>query len=498
MKKVLFSLLFVVISLGLAAQTLVYTPELLAPVDSATEQMPDLVLSWNAVSGTTTLQYQVQLALTPDFTSPIVDATQTLITGYPTTNLLFNTVYYWRVRAIDGATSPWSEVWSFTIFNTVVLYKPSDNASAAQDADVDLIWRDKLNSVEITGVTFFNYEADTSANFDSPLLIAGMVTGDVFTVPTEWLRFGGHYYWRVQAGHSGSTGDWAEPFQFDVLDEVELSSPNNDAEDQDLGVLLKWKSDGGILAYNYQIASDENFNTLVFSGETELIQINADFLMFGVDYWWRVRSRHQHDTTTWGEPRKFTSINTVELSAPSSDQTNVSTLPTMSWSSQLGITGFQLQISTDLGFTDLFYDVKPDAEVDDIRLTKKMAPQTDYFWRMRAFSNGGATADTTDWSDPWKFTTGWSIGIGDQKATAFSIYPNPASGNAFIKIHMDKATQAQCNVIDLLGKTVIQQELSLTTGENTQAINLDNIRQGIYIIRLTIGGVTVNQKLVVE
>ncbi len=498
MKKVLFGLIFVVISLGMTAQTLVYTPALETPVDSATDQMPDVVLNWHAVTGTTNLQYQMQMDTSANFDSPLlVDVTQTLLTGYQTGNLLFNTMYYWRVRAIDGSTSSWSEVWEFTVFNTVTLYKPSNNASN-QVSNVDLRWRNKLNSIDVTGVEFFNYQADTSMNFDSPLLIAGTVNGDVFIVATEWLRFGGHYYWRVQAGHSASTGDWTEPFEFDVLDAVILSSPKNNATDQVLDVLLKWKAVGGILSYCYQIAADENFNNLIFSGETDLLQIKAEFLMFGIDYWWRVRVRHQHDTSTWGEPRKFTSINTVLLSSPSSNQINVLTKPTMIWSAQTGITGYQLQIATDIGFTDLFYDIMPDPDVHSVKVTKKMEPQTDYFWRMRAFSDGGATADTTDWSDPWKFTTGFAQGIGDQKPAAFRIYPNPASGQAFMKIRVQESTEAQCKVIDLLGKTVLEQEISLNMGENIQAINLDNVRQGIYIIRLTIDGETMNQKLVVE
>ena len=497
MKKVLFVLIFVVISLGLAAQTLVYTPSLNSPVDSATDQMPDVVLNWDAVSGSTNLQYQVQLALTPDFTSPIVDVTQTLLTGYQTSMLTFNTMYYWRVRAIDGATSDWSEVWCFTVFNTVILYRPTNNADD-QESNVNLQWRDKLSGIDITGVEFFHYQADTSANFDSPLLIAGTVDGDVFLVPTEWLRFGGHYYWRVQAGHSGSSGDWTEPFEFNVLDAVDLSAPANNATNQVLSILLRWKVVGGILSYNYEIASDENFSNLVFSGETDLLQVNAEFLMFGIDYWWRVRARHQNDTTNWGDPRKFTSINTVLLTTPSSNAVNVLTTPTMIWTAQTGITGFQLQIATDIGFTDLFYDIKPDSDVTSAKVTKKMEPLTDYFWRMRAFSDGGPTADTTDWSEPWKFTTGFAQGIGDQKAAAFRIYPNPANGQAFLKIQVQEAAEAQCKVIDLLGKTVLVQKFSLNIGENRQAINLDNVRQGIYIIRLTIDGRTMNQKLVVE
>ena len=498
MKKVLFVLIFVAVSLGMAAQTLVYTPALKSPANDATDQMPDVVLNWYAVTGSLTLQYQLQLDTSVNFNSPLlVDITQTLITGYQTSNLFFNTTYYWRVRAIDGATSPWSEVWNFTIFNTVTLFKPSNNANN-QQSNVNLEWRTKVGTVNISGLTFFKYQADTSMSFNSPLLVQGMVAGDVFKGTTQWLRFGAQYYWRVQAGHMLDAGGWSEPFTFNVLDAVTLSSPSNNAVNRVLDVLLRWKTIGGILSYEFEIASDENFNTLVFIGETDEIQINAEFLMFGNDYWWRVRSRHQHDTTGWGDPRKFTTINTVLLKSPSNEQLNVPLTPTMMWTAQTGIIGYQLQIATDVDFMNIFIDLKPNALESDTKVTKKMAHTTVYYWRMRAFSDGGTLADTTDWSEPWNFTTISPASIDDQQVAAFSIYPNPATGKAFIKATTRETAEAHCILVDLLGKTVLEQAFTLNLGENLQVLNLDNLRKGIYIVRLTINGETVNQKLIIE
>jgi len=498
MKKALFLLIFAAVSLGMAAQTLVYTPALKSPANDATNQMPDIVLSWYAVSGTLTLQYQLQMDTSMSFTSPLlVDVTQTLITGYQTSNLFFNTTYYWRVRAIDGTTSPWSEVWNFTIFNTVDLSKPTNNGSD-QESNVNLEWKNKVGTVPLSGITSYNYQADTSMNFNSPLFIQGTVAGGVYIGTTQRLRFGAQYYWRVQAIHSMDVSAWTEPFNFTVRDAVTLSSPNDNATNQMLDAVLKWKAVGGILNYEFEIASDENFNALVFSGETDLIEVNSEFLMFGNDYWWRVRARHQNDTTTWGEPRKFTSINTVILKTPSNEQLNIALTPTMTWTEQTGIIGYQLQIAKDMAFNDIFYDVKPDVGEVDTKVTRKMTSNTIYYWRMRAFSDGGAMADTTNWSDPWKFTTTDPAGIDDQRVAALSIYPNPASGNVFVKVTTREATEAQCIVVDLLGKTVLEQPFILTMGENMQMFNIEKLRKGIYVVRLTINGETVNQKLVVD
>jgi len=295
-----------------------------------------------------------------------------------------------------------------------------------------------------------------------------------------------------------STSSWSDPFNFTVVNMVTLSSPTNNAANQMLDVLLKWKAISGILGFEFQIASDPGFTTLVYTGETVEIQANADFLLFGIDYWWRVRARHQGDTTLWGGPNKFTTINTVILKTPVNNAENVSTNPTLLWTAQTGIVGYELQVATDPGFTDIFYNVKPDATVSEMKITKKMAYTTDYYWRMRAFSNGTIMADTTEWSEPWKFTTQGPQGIWDNKTSLFAVYPNPATGKFFVKINVKETMEARCTVIDLIGKTVYQNTLTLNTGENVGEIMLDHVGKGIYIVRLTLNGETVNQKLVVE
>ena len=500
MKRAIFLLASMITGLGLFAQTLVYTPELKSPADDAVNRMPDVILSWYAVAGSLNLQYQVQCDTSALFNSPLlIDVTQTLLTGYQTHNLRFNTTYYWRVRAIDGTTSSWSEIWSFTVLNTMELSKPTNN-NTNQDPNVNLEWKNTVGGASnpVSGIAYYDWQADTSANFNSPLLIEGTVNGTVFRAATQFLNFGTNYKWRVRPRHASSTGAWCDPFNFSVVNVVTLNAPANNAANQMLNALLKWKAINGILGYEFQIALDQTFNIQVYSGETVEIQVNADFLLFGNDYWWRVRARHQNDTTQWGGPNKFTTINTVILKTPANNAQNVSQNPTLTWTEQTGIEGYELQIATDLGFGDIFYDVKPEATVSSMKITKKMAYNTDYYWRMRAFSDGTIMADTTQWSTPWKFTVEGPQGINDPQNRLFSVYPNPASGKFYLKVSLKESMDVRYTVLDLIGKTVLDNVLSLNAGENIREISLENLPKGIYIIRLSLDGETVNQKLVVE
>jgi hypothetical protein len=497
MKKLLFIATLLVIGLSMMAQNRVYTPALNSPSDSATGQMPDVILSWYAVTGSVNLQYQFQLDTTMDFNSPLlVDETMSLLTAYQADQLLFNTMYYWRVRAIDGATSDWSEVWCFTVFDMLEPLKPN---SANQDADVDLTWKETVGQIAVTGVDFFDYQVDTSLNFDSPLLLDGTVAGDVFTGTTEMLMFGADYHWRVRARHGADMSDWCEPVDFSILDEVSLSKPNNEAVDQELDVEIRWTAVGGIVAYEYQVALDTNFTDIVFHGEIEDYLINCEYLMFGMDYYWRVRARHLGDTTMWSEVRVFTTIDQVVLKLPGDAQTDVSLTPTLYWYGQDAASGYQLQVASDAAFNDIFWDVSPAAAEDEIRLTKKLTAQTMYYWRMRAFSNGSVMADTSGWTDPvWSFTTGWPQGIGDQQSASIRIYPNPASDAAYVQVKSQVQGTATLTMMDLVGKTVLNETLTIAPGEEVIPVSLDNIRKGLYIVRLTIGEETINQKLVVE
>lgn len=498
MKKILLSLVTLILATGLAAQPLVYTPSLKSPQNNAVKQMPNVTVSWYAISGSLNLQYELQIDTTMAFNSPLkIDVIQLLITGYKTNQLFYGTTYYWRVRAIDGDTSNWSEVWNFNVFDQVELSQPA-NESTDKDANVELVWKSTVGTTTITGTTYFDYELDTTLNFNSPLIHSGTVLSSVFKYPTQGLRFGTVYYWRVRARHALSTSSWTTPFSFTTLDKVTLQSPATNAVNQFINCNLKWKIVGGALSYVYQIALDQDFTSLLVETETDTNVVPASMLQFGIKYYWRVRARHLSDTTGWAVPSNFTTINTVVLKSPEDLVQNVNTLPLMSWTEQTGLTGYQLQIASDVSFVNPYINSMPAADQKSYQVIKALSAQTTYYWRMRAFSDGGILADTTEWSTVWSFKTGFGTGIEDPNAFAFTLYPNPAGNRTFIRMNLPEGTNAEAVVMDLLGKTVLETRFALKAGYNVQEVSLENLRKGIYVMRLTLNGRTINQKLIVE
>jgi len=509
MKRYLLTLFVFLLAGGIMAQPDVYKPTLKSPANASDNQVPNVTISWNAIAGSTGLRYQVQMDTTISFTSTQkVDTTMVLFTGYGTHELLFGQTYYWRVRAIDlGVTSAWSDIWTFKILNGVTLAKPANNSKNKQP-DPYLNTKTTIpgsSSLLITGVTAFDFQLDTSPDFDSPQLWQATVAApaspkatDTIYTRTSKLYFGAKYYWRARAHHHLSASAWSAPYNFTVALRDTLSLPVNGATGQALDAKLKWKGFTGLLAYEYELATDAGFVDIIAHSEVDTNFTYASLTSFGTKYYFRSRGRHQRDTLDWTYPFNFTTINTVVKSSPDSAGRDVSVKPKFIWKGLTAISGYQLQLDSLMSFVNPILDYKPDLADVSYQLTKKLNPSKMYYWRMRAFSSYSGVADTTDWSPVWPFTTVSSIGMEEHGDVNFSIFPNPAKDRFVIRLDLSEAVTAQLVLIDLLGKTLISRELNLSYGNNVKEILLDNVNKGIYVLRLTINGQTLNKKLIVD
>lgn len=501
MKRALLSLLFLVLVGFTFAEDNVYVPAPKFPENNAVNQMPNVIVSWYAITGSLNLQYRFQLDTTTNFNSPLLkDTTQTLLTGYQTNELLFGKKYYWRVKAIDnGQTSAWSVVWNFTVFNTVELSTPAVNA-VDQDPNVSVTWLGTIGTAKkaITGITNFDYQIDYDTNFTSPNLISGTTLSTVLKAATRNLRFGTKYYWRVRAVHSKGKSSYCPYRAFTVIDKFTLQTPANNATKAFLNVTLKWKNVNGLVAYGYEIATDQNFTQLVAESEVDTNFVAAFDLSFGTKYYWRVRGRHQTDTSQWSNAFAFTTINAVDLKYPAKDQQNISVKPLMQWIKQTGIVGYELMIDVDSNFTNPFIKAKPDAGETSYQVTKALLYNTVYYWKMRAFAVGSIQSDTSNWSPAWSFKTNEATGIDDHGMSGLSIYPNPSNGKFFVSVTSKESTTLKIEVIDLVGKTIYTNDYEVNGGLNIKEVSLTNVAKGVYLVRSTIDGTVTNKKLIIE
>jgi hypothetical protein len=85
---------------------------LLSPPNGLTNSSITPALQWNTARGA--LSYEIQIAETADFATPVVDVKGITETWYDTPPLKRRALYFWRVRVRDTqGVSDWSDVWSF-------------------------------------------------------------------------------------------------------------------------------------------------------------------------------------------------------------------------------------------------------------------------------------------------------------------------------------------------------------------------------------------------
>ncbi len=67
----------------------------------------------------------------------------------------------------------------------------------------------------------------------------------------------------------------------------------------------------------------------------------------------------------------------------------------------------------------------------------------------------------------------------------YSIFPNPTTGKLTIQAGVTKNTVINAEVMDAAGKLVLKQGLNFSLSENNQSINISNLANGLYFIKLT-------------
>ena len=79
----------------------------------------------------------------------------------------------------------------------------------------------------------------------------------------------------------------------------------------------------------------------------------------------------------------------------------------------------------------------------------------------------------------------------------FSVYPNPANNHTNITISSDKTEKVTLTIVDLLGKEIAKREKVISSGVNTETINLSGCQNGVYFLNLKIGNEVTTKKLII-
>ena len=405
--------------------------------DSTQNYYTRQTLYWKNNRGST--KYLLQLDTTPHFNSPILREIYTTNDIDNTTNelstkvynMLYGTMYYYRVCAINNApdTSGWSATWQFHTINKV--FSTSNTLNDTTQTET-YYTRQTLKWENNRGSTQYILQLDTTPDFNSPVFRQVNITNDIDDETNELsttvynLLHGAMYYYRICAiNNVPDTSDWSNTWQFHTRDKVFLYSPENQTTNASLSTTLQWKNNKGSSKFILQVDTSTNFNSsslreiIVASSITNNDSYKSNTLndlRFGNTYYWRVRSVNEApDTSGWSDVWSFTTTYQLTtgpvLISPANDSTDIDfqTAITLQWDTLDNVNGYRYQVSTSSDFSTLFAQgttAQTTASIHNLR------PATTYYWRVQGYNGVGNSV----WSVVWHFTTDGCPPIG----TSFS------------------------------------------------------------------------------
>ena len=193
-------------------KTILGTVSLASPPDKATGISSNPTLSWSSVKGAAS--YHLQVSLSSSFSTTGVDQSGLTNTTFSASGLRADTIYYWRVEAIDpGGSGGWSSTWSFRTLSstpsTPTLSSPPNNATS-QATTLTLSW------AAATGATSYYLQVATNSSFASGLAFVDSALTSTSKQLTA-LAENTVYYWRVRGRNTGGYGQWSSTYAFTTI-----------------------------------------------------------------------------------------------------------------------------------------------------------------------------------------------------------------------------------------------------------------------------------------
>lgn len=378
-------------------------PILIYPSNDSTNAPAEVLLKWKPIV-TEKYNYKIQFdTIEPSNNIHFIKVSNKK--SLTLRNLKFGKTYYWRVKTLTSDnidSSAWSNIYKFTVINTVFQTTPVNNALSVSLPAI-IKWK------EIAGVNHYRYEIDITPNFNSPEIFKKTIfppkpntspkSGDTLTN----LINGGTYFWRIKAIDSISQTLWSDVRKISIIrslsDAPLLISPSDSANNLAPKFTLQW---GPIQnCYNYfleyiNISNPEK----VYAYNMTANKYPVEKLIFGQSYKWRVKANGKTNTSSWSDYNLFTITKYPELKTPLNNSLNQITKNLkFRWDSLAGVLKYEIQIDTTDKFnSQLFYDNSISTSSASISTLLNL---TKYYWRVRAIHS----LDTSKWSAVYCFTT---------------------------------------------------------------------------------------------
>ncbi len=409
---------------------------------------------------------------------------------------LADTLYYWRVCAIDSAgnKSNWSSVWQFEVDthapNAPLLFSPQNN-SWVNTNNVIFEWEEV--SKYFKSPVRYVLTVDTTPYFNVPVIIdTTRFTTDTATLPD------GSYYWRVKAFDlAGNEGGWSLIWYVGVdghsPDIPTLITPTNGAWLNSNNVTFQWtgvsKDGGAPVEYIIQVDTSNTFTNPVIHDTVSLNSTN--YTLPESYYYWRVRAYDlAGNEGLWTSTWQFV----IDKTAPTIDSTTI----IQDTANYFGPFVINTKI-TDNGILQnaiLFYRVG----ATSAWLSDTMAPLANNWYQglipeisqtsssvieyyIQAEDRAGNTA-----KDPQTGAYSFTVGINESKEIPKSyvlLAPIYDKNALIVKFGVPEKAHTTLKIYDATGreKDVLLNK-TVSAGYHTVEVSLHNLKDGMYFIEI--------------
>jgi len=487
-------------------------PVLISPTAGETEVSRSPLLDWDVAANAAS--YRMQLSVSQTFETVENDITGIFDTEISVSGLDYETVYYWRVQAINEAgTSDWSQTRLFTTLDEPLSAPSSPGLLLPEAGSTDISRTPELSWSAPADAETYRVQVSESSGFGSLAVDLNNISEP--HALADNLNYGTTYFWRVQAANDAGQSNWSEIRSFSTRDQPQLPpsapllvSPQSGSEDiSSRNHTFSWNEADGAETYRLQLSVNNNpFTPSIDIENINDISRSVEGLEPETTYLWRVQALNGAGSSEWSEIWFFVTDEAAPTpSLPLANSTKVELNPTFSWN-RLDADEYILQVNrASSGETVIEETVSDTTFTTDSELDQL----TVYRWRVKAVTD----STEGDWGPSVAFTTGTGdsggdSGTGDDDSddgdgnndenedntdnnseesitTIEQNYPNPFNPSTVIEFRLAEAQQVSLKIYNLAGQrvaTLVNEALS--AGTHSKVFDAAGLASGIYFYRL--------------
>ncbi|WP_211208890.1 LamG-like jellyroll fold domain-containing protein [Mariniradius saccharolyticus] len=399
---------FKTVSLAVMAEEVVP----IRPTNGVVINPVNIRLEWQPVSGAES--YRVQVSTNSSFSNSAVFKDGVVNSFLDIPNLNSNTLYYWRVIAVNRAgmgeypitpqtfkTGPFTEAPA-----QISLNSPAHDANIFSTS-ITFSW---TASPIAKGYTF---QLSTREDFSTFVQNVSGLTSSSRTVSN--LQANTQYFWRVWASNEAGNSPISEIRKVrsatysGTPSATTLVSPAINAVVGASNIQFTWQNQPNTQYYRIEISESTSFSTTVYRknsipGTSWIVPS----LTVNKTYYWRVRTSNPAGTGSYSSVWKFsTNSGTVSLSqpnlvSPGNASMNQPTSLSVSWNPVTNATSYDVQVSESNTFSTIAFS-QSGITATNTTFGSLLENKT-YFWRVRAKSG----TVVSSWSEIWNFGTNGS------------------------------------------------------------------------------------------